>query len=409
MQKQVVDEMPDPVGAISKVSSIVTVVVASVTAIQGCQIKNQQDQLAIEQQKVQLAQEKFKQSQDEILAEFNLQKQKQEQILAQFNYQKGLYDAVVNNSDINKLPLILNAIQGVSPASALTAAMSYPNGEYEAALTLVAGADSLREAKDMGTLAQARVLLDKLDQQIEMQKQQSQARFDAYAGIPDQALKFINRPGAARSAFSALADRAARGGVRGTLTALGLATTSREMNMLRNDLIRDVLKKAPKTPPLFTKNQLRELVSQGSTLLSQAKSPAYEEIVDSLFIDRVTRTLTDLDEVSKALDKAMDEDLNDLAYRLNEIYENVAPAIDRTKTQSDAVIGSFTVLIGNARTLLDTLDRGAKLPEDKLTELRNNYDKAIQAATVRNAKRIDTYVSKANFVVNVIRAVNRLN
>ena len=96
-----------------------------------------------------------RQRQDEILAEFNLQKQKQEQILAQFNYQKGLYDAVVTNSDINKLPLILNAIQGVSPAAALTAAMSYPNAAYEAALTLVAGANSLREAKEMGTLAQA--------------------------------------------------------------------------------------------------------------------------------------------------------------------------------------------------------------------------------------------------------------
>ena len=242
-----------------------------------------------------------------------------------------------------------------------------------------------------------------------MQKQQSQARFDAYAAIPDEALGLINRQSVVKAGFAALADRFGKRTALGNAIEVGRAITSHDTHLSRNGVIRDILKSAPKTPPLFTKNQLRTLVSQGNALLSQAKSPTYEEIVDNLFIDRVTRTLTDIDEVSKTLEKAKDEDLNDLASRLNEIYENVVPTIDRNKAQSDEVIRSFTVLIGKARTLLDTLDRGVKIPDAEMIALRNDYDKAIQAATVRNAKKIDTYESKANFVVNVIRAINRLN
>ena len=405
----------DRFAKIAGICSLITVVVAAITCVQTFLIKWQEDNIKVQQDGIKLQQDGIKLQQDgiklqqeDIALKQSAFKLKQDEISEQLKRQSNFVADISNSTkDPKTLPLILSYYPDKN--AALQASLNYPEGGYVLAQNLVASATDRKTAKEMGVIQQANRILAQLSDQLHLQREESYARHKEFMNLAIYAvIQVLGQAG--QSFLESLHGFSLSPSMLGKLKAIveDDGDPTKFDPAVLNSLVREKLTKAG-DKPLFSPGVLKQLVSRAKRLIEQSTSPIYEEIVDPEFIERMKKVLKQVDDVSGKLDTAKPEELNRLALKLNDIYDDLAPTISQTKKESEDVIKGFELFISQARPDLELLERGDHVPPPAMNDLERAYDAAIRAATIRNAKRIDSYKSKAVLVINVIRMMDRLN
>ena len=342
-----------PSAFISRVCSAITVIVAAITCVQSFRIKWQEDKIKLQQEAITLQQQTVKLKQDEI----------SEQLKQQSSF---VADISKFKDQPATFPLILSLYKDKN--AALQAAMGYPEHGYELAQNLVASATDRKTAKEMGVIPQANGILAQLSDQIHLQREESYARHEEFTKIVAYAAVQV-LGGVGHDLLSLRNLNLAPSLLNELMISLKDGDLAKLDPSVLNDLVREKLKKAGDRP-VFTRGVLKQLVSRGKRLLEQSTSPIYEEIVDREFIDRMKRVEKQVEDVTRNLDDAKPEELNGLALRLNDLYDDLAPTISQTKKESENVIRAFEEFISLARPALDSLDRGALVPPRRVEGTR---------------------------------------